>query len=188
MLDGLRIRSNLRYEVMKIILLDVMSLDSKLTRWKEKNIYKWSSHEDYQHFCRAREENNLLVMGSGTFNAVRPMPEKERLRIVMTTQPEKYKKFMVNGQLEFTNEKPKELVKRLVGLGYEQMLLVGGKRIATAFLKEHLINELWLTIEPRIFGQGEALVSMERMDVSLELFHFERLNKKGTILLKYKVL
>ena len=173
---------------MKIILLDVMSLDGKLTKWKGSNIYKWSSPEDYEHFSRAREENNLLVMGSGTFKVVHPMPEKDKLRIVMTTQPEKYKKFVVTGQLEFRNEKPKELVKRLVRLKYKQMLLVGGKRIATAFLKEHLVNELWLTIEPRIFGQGETLVDMERMDVGLELLQFEKLNKQGTILLKYKVL
>ncbi len=173
---------------MKIILLDVMSLDGKLTRWKAGNIYKWSSPEDYEHFSKVRDKNNLLVMGSGTFKAVRPMPEKERLRIVMTTQPEKYKKFMVAGQLEFWNEKPKELVRRLDKLKYEQMLLVGGKRIATAFLREHLVNELWLTIEPRIFGQGEALVGAEKMDVALELLQFERLNKQGTILLKYKVL
>ncbi len=35
------------------------------------------------------------------------------------------------------------------------MLVVGGPHVATSFLKAQLIDELWLTIEPKIFGMGE---------------------------------
>lgn len=173
---------------MKIILIDVMSLDGKLTKWKDSNIYAWSSPEDFVHFSKIRDANNLLVMGSGTFEAVRPQPEKERLRIILTNNPNKYISSCRTGQLEFTSEQPEQLIKRLEKLGYKQMLLVGGKGIATSFLQKHLVNELWLTIEPKIFGTGDTLVNAEKMDVALKLLHLKILNKQGTLLLKYKVL
>lgn len=173
---------------MKIILINVISLDGKLTKWEGSNIYEWSSPEDFTHFSKIRDTNSLLVMGSRTFEAVHPQPEKERLRIVITNNPKKYASAFIAGQLEFTSEQPKQLVKRLEKLGYKQMLLVGGKRLATSFLQEHLVNELWLTIEPKVFGIGESLVRAEKMNIALELLHSKKLNKQGTLFLKYKIL
>ena len=60
----------------------------------------------------------------------------------------------VPGQIEFTNESPVELTTRFKSKGHKQMLVVGGPHVATSFLKEQLIDELWLTIEPKIFGTG----------------------------------
>src|SRR5258708_35931822 len=132
---------------MKIILIDVSSLDGKLTKWARDNIYEWSSPEDFAHFQKVKSQNNLLVMGSGTFDAVKDnetvglKPEKERLRIIMTSKPKEYKKYVVPGQMEFSNETPEKLVTRLEKLGYHQMLLVSGGRVATSFFKENLIDE-----------------------------------------------
>jgi len=178
---------------MKVVLIDVSSLDGKLTRWTDNNIYKWASVEDFLHFQKVKSENNLLVMGSGTFDKVKDIekaglkPEKERLRIVLTKNPEKYQTFNVPGQLEFSSEKPKELIDRLEKNGYKQMLLVSGGKLATSFFEEELIDEIWLTIEPRIFGKGENLIQEKEFDINLQLLSYEKLNKQGTLMLKYKV-
>lgn len=178
---------------MKVILIDVSSLDGKLTKWNGNNIHKWASHEDFLHFQKIKTENNLLVMGSGTFEKVKDIEEaglkaeKERLRIVLTKNPEKYMQFEVYGQLEFSNESPKELISRLEKQGYKQMLLVSGGKVASSFFEEKLIDELWLTLEPRIFGVGDPLVTEKEFDIKLQLLSMEKLNKQGTILLKYKV-
>src|SRR6266851_4117228 len=170
---------------MKIILIDVSSLDGKLTKWARDNIYEWSSPEDFAHFQKVKEQNNLLVMGSGTFDGVKDnqtaglKPEKERLRIILTSKPKAYTKYAVSGQLEFSNETPKQLVTRLEKQGYQQMLLVSGGKVATSFFKENLINELWLTIEPKIFGSGEPLVQEGMFDINLKLLSVERLNSQG---------
>src|SRR5258708_3251817 len=107
---------------MKIIVLEVTSLDGRFTRWTGKNVYEWSSSEDFTHFAKTRAENNLLVMGSKTFEQVNMQmgikSEKERLRVIMTRNPEKYERFVVPGQIEFTSEKPKQLVARLEKRGY----------------------------------------------------------------------
>lgn len=179
---------------MKVILIDVSSLDGKLTKWTESNIYKWASIEDFTHFKKTVSQNNLLVMGSGTFENVRNIeeaglkPEKERLRIILTKNPEKYKQFEVAGQMEFSSESPKELITRLEKQGYKQMLLVSGGKVATSFFEEKLIDELWLTIEPKIFGVGEPIVQEKEFDINLQLLSYEKLNEQGTLVLKYKVI
>lgn len=178
---------------MKIILVNVSSLDGRFTKWTGKNIYEWSSREDYEFFIKTRAENNLLVMGSATFDHVRKIdkaglkPEKERLRVILTKTPEKYKKFKVPGQMEFSSDSPKNLVKRLEKLGYTQMLLVSGGKVANSFFNEGLVDELWLTLEPQIFGSGKSIASGKDLNIKLKLNSIEKLNKNGTLLLKYTV-
>jgi len=91
-------------------------------------------------------------MGSNTFNAEPIKPTSNHLLVIMTRQPHKYKSYETLGQLEFKNESPDQLTKQFENEGYEYMFVVGGAHIATSFLKEQLIDELWLTIEPKIFG------------------------------------
>src|SRR3989344_3357455 len=104
---------------MKVILINVSSLDGRFTKWKGKNIYEWSSSEDFAFFQKTKHENNLIVMGSATFDHVRKIdkaglkPEKGRLRVIMTKNPAEYKNFEVPGQMEFRSDSPKELVKHL---------------------------------------------------------------------------
>lgn len=179
---------------MKVILIIVTSLDGKLTKWIGNAAQEWSSPEDFAHFQKVRAENNLIVMGSGTFNAVRInekaglKPENERLRIILTSNPDKYKKYLVPGKLEFSNETPKILLKRLGKMGYNQLLLVSGGKVATSFFKNQLINEVWVTIEPKIFGIGEQMVQNYQTDINLRLIKTNKLNSQGTLLLKYKII
>jgi dihydrofolate reductase len=68
------------------------------------------------------------------------------------------------------------------------MLVVGGAHIATSFLKEQLIDELWLTIEPKIFGVGGNFVIEEKLDIKLQLISCERVNLQGTLITIYSVI
>jgi dihydrofolate reductase len=65
---------------------------------------------------------------------------------------------------------------------------VGGAHIATSFLKEKLIDEVWLTIEPKIFGAGSNFVINESLDIDLKLLSFEKINEQGTLITKYSVI
>lgn len=74
------------------------------------------------------------------------------------------------------------------GREYRNMLLVGGAEVNSLFLKSGLVNEFHLTLEPKIFGMGKSLISEEDLDIPLKLISIKKLNKQGTLLLKYKVL
>lgn len=172
---------------MKVTMVMLMSVDGKTTQGTDKNIYLWSSFEDQKHFFSLIKKHNLIVMGRETYQASKPVIklEKEKLRIVMTRTPKKYFKYLTKGQLEFTDETPKELVLRLTNLGYENLLLVGGSMINGLFLKENLVDELFLTIEPRIFGRGKNISEGQLLNTKLRLVSIKKLNKTGTLLLRY---
>lgn len=188
--QGAKVKSPLGFlRLMKITLAAVTSINGKLTRGDDADIYKWTSKEDAKLFFETIEKHNLIVMGSKTYNAARKIIKlkKDKLRIVLTRNPGKYKSETVTGSLEFSSESPKELVSRLEKKEYKEMLLIGGTEINTLFLKNSLVDELHLTIEPFVFGRGKSLVLEEDLSLSLKLIDIKKLNKKGTLCLKYKV-
>jgi dihydrofolate reductase len=71
--------------------------------------------------------------------------------------------------------------------GYREMLLVGGSAISSLFFQQNIIDEVWITLEPYIFGRGKNLVQESNLDLTLKLINITKLNKKGTLLLKYSV-
>jgi dihydrofolate reductase len=173
---------------MKTILIFVSTLDGKVTKWGESHVSSWSSHQDQDYYKKVLNESRLIVMGSNTFNTDTFKPSADHQLIVMTGHPGKYKSLEVPGQIEFTNESPAELTTRFRNKSHPQMLVVGGPHVATSFLKEQLIDELWLTLEPKIFGTGGNFVTEVNLDINLHLIHYEKVNEQGTLITKYAVL
>lgn len=174
---------------MNIILAFVTSVNGKITKGNDPDIYSWTSKEDSELFFGWIKENNAIIMGSGTYEAAREKIKRNpgKLRIVMTRNPEKYAAEQMPDVLEFTSKTPQEIVADLESRGYLQALHVGGSQAAALFLKENLINTLWLTLEPYIFGEGEQLFEMAELENKLKLLSYEQLNEQGTILLKYNL-
>lgn len=174
---------------MKITLAMVLSVDGKSTKWDLPD-QSWASAEDKNHLIKTISENNLILMGGNTYSIAKNhiKPKEGKLRIVLTRNPSKYSENQVPGQLEFTNEPIDELLRRLKETGYEKMLLLSGEKLNYEFLSKNLVDEIVLTIEPKIFGTGKSLASGGGLDINLELINYEKLNDSGTLLLTYRVL
>jgi dihydrofolate reductase len=174
---------------MKLILVMVTSLDGRSTNGKESGTHSWNSPEDQKHFQSVIENGKLLIMGSSTFaGALKNMQHRQgRLRVVLTRDPSQYDNEKIPGQLEFSNEDPQDLIQRLESQGFSEGYLLGGAHTNTEFLKQGLVTELWQTLEPKILGIGNGLVGEESLNVTLKLQEFEKLNEKGTLLLKYSI-
>ncbi len=173
---------------MKIVLVFVATLDGKVTKWGDPFVRKWSSKSDKDYFSKIWNDSRLIVMGSNTFNADPIKSSAKHLIVIMTHRPNDYKGYEVPGQIEFKDESPVQLASRFEKDGHDQMLVVGGPRIATQFLKEQLVDELWLTIEPKIFGSGSNLVTEEKLDIDLCMISHEKVNDCGTLITKYSVI
>lgn len=173
---------------MKVFLVFVVTADGKVTKWGDPNVKSWSSQEDQKYFSQLIRSAPLVVLGSTTYRADPMKPKENRLMIVLTRDPERYKELEVPGKLEFTNDSPSQLVKKYSEKGYDQMLVAGGPNVATSFLKENLVDEIWLTIEPLVFGSGGSFVTRIKLDIRLNLLSVGRMNDQGTLLLKYAVL
>lgn len=173
---------------MKTILIFVSTLDGKITKWGDPNVRLWSSHQDQEYYKTIWNESPLIVMGSNTYNADPLTHSTNHHLVIMTGQPDKYKDLAIAQQTEFTNESPRALTDRFLKKGYQQMLVIGGPQIAASFFREELIDELWLTLEPRIFGTGGNFVADGKLDIQLRLISCEKVNEQGTLITKYAVL
>jgi len=173
---------------MKKILVFVSTLDGKITQWGEPNVRKWSSEEDQHYFDKIWDDSSLTVFGSSTFDANPIKANPDHHLIVMTRSPAKYKDYAVIGQLEFTSQSPAQLVAHYKKEGLRQMIVAGGPHLATSFLKAKLIDELWLTIEPKIFGTGGNFAINENLDINLQLLSVEKVNEQGTLITKYAII
>lgn len=171
---------------MKITLIFVSSVDGKSTRGDQQP-YLWASPEDQTHFFNLINQSKLIVMGRETYESSRPVIKLRQncLRVVLTSQLEHFSNQVVSGQLEFSDESPIKLVQRLIAQGYQEMTLVGGAKIAAAFINQGLVSEIVLTTEPALFGTGRPLLDGLKTAQKLKLRSVQKLNDHGTLLLKY---
>lgn len=188
-LSGSSLAKGRRNKKMKVTMVMLASVDGKITKGSDTNIYTWTSFEDQKYFFSLIKKHNIIIMGRSTYEASKQVIklEKNKLRIILTRSPKKHLEQMVKGQLEFSDETPEKLIKRLSTQGYKEALLVGGGIINGLFLKHNLVDELYLTIEPRIFGSGKNIVDGQLLNTKLNLISIKKINERGTLLLKYKI-
>lgn len=173
---------------MKAVLVFVSTLDGKVTKWGNPHVRTWTSRSDQDYFKNEWNKSRLIVMGINTYNVEQIKPSSKHLFIIMTHHPSEYKGIEKLGQLEFTDDSPGKLFERFEKQGHKLMMVVGGAHIATSFFKVQLIDELWLTIEPKIFGTGGSFVVEENLDINLQLLSSDRVNEQGTLISKYSVI
>src|SRR5260221_3667278 len=132
---------------MKVTLIAAISMNGKITSSGDAGPQQWASKEDQQFFAGQIEQNNFLVMGRKTYQNAKPFMRlrPNKLRIVMTRNPERYQREVVPGQLEFRQDSPLALVSEMEKQGFQEMLLLGGGEVNTAFLQSGLVNEMLLT-------------------------------------------
>jgi dihydrofolate reductase len=174
---------------MKVTLISAISANGKITKNVGLKGYGWLSLEDKKILSSLIEQYDVFIMGRKTYLGIRNKIKLEtnKLRIVLTSEPEKYNVDKVPDKLEFSSESPEALISRLNSQGYDKILLLGGGKVNSFLFKLDLIDELHLTIEPRIFGKGKNLVSSDEFETKLKLIDFKKLNDNGTLYLIYKI-
>jgi len=173
-----------------ITLSYVSSLDGKITKGKNPHTNTWASKEDQSTFAKLIKNHKAIIISSKTYEVIKKTIKHQpgKLRIVMTRNPKKYSKETIPGQLEFSSESPRKIIKNLSKKGIKKILLAGGGILSSLFLKSKLVDNLILTLEPKIFGAGTEMIAPPLLNINLKLINLKHLNKKGTLLLTYKVI
>ena len=163
-----------------VTLIMAMTADGKIAK-DSTQLANWTSREDKKLFVEISKQHGVIMMGENTFNTF-PKPLPGRLNVVFTKQenPEEI------NEVKWVSGEPEKVLEELEILGYKSALLGGGSTLNSLFLKNKLINEIILTVEPKIFGSGLSLFN-EDINADLELITMEKLNE-NTIMLKYKVI
>lgn len=166
---------------MIVFLIASITADGFIAQDSGQSSLEWTSREDTQLFVRLTKEAGIMVMGSTTFATIgRALPGRKT--IVYTSKPEK-----VAGieNVEATAEPPAELVRRIAAEGYDRLAVCGGAKVYREFMTAGVVDELYLTVEPIVFGDGVPLFD-QAVTSGLSLIETKQLND-NTILLHYRV-
>jgi len=162
---------------MKTFIIAALSADGFIAK-NSGYLADWTSKEDKRFFVEMTKKAGVIVMGQNTYETIgKPLPD--RLNIVYSYDKE------YEG-VEVTKRDPKELLQDLEKRGYHEVGIVGGAAIYTMFMESGLIDRLYISIEPILFGKGITLFNKE-FDSRLALISFKQLGKE-TVLLEYNVL
>ncbi len=134
-------------------------------------------------FLRMMGEVRANLVGSGTYKETLvhgsfPYPG---LNVVMTRK--KVKSRWKN--VIFTDKGPREALYIFKKHGINTVM-VGGGKINSAFMKENLVDELYLSIEPAVLTEGIKLFDGADFKAKLRLLGVRRLSN-GVVQLHYKV-
>lgn len=161
---------------MKIFIIAALSADGFIARARNE-LANWTSKEDKKRFVELTKRAGVIVMGRVTFETIgKPLPG--RRNIIYTT-----KKISIP-DVECTSEPPPALVSRLEEEGVKELAICGGASIYTLFMKSGLVDTLYLTVEPIIFGGGIRLFT-EVIPATLTLASSKQ--EGGSLFLEYLV-
>jgi dihydrofolate reductase len=173
---------------MRLTLIAAQSLDGFITRHDTPGS-DFASQADRKFFREALRGFDSCVMGGTTYRsareAIRASLMPDRLRLVVTRSPEKFATDEAPGKLEFINLPAIQIVSALSQRGCERCAILGGSQIHSLFFEAGLVDELWLTIEPLLFGKGTPLLARQS-SVNLTLLSSEKI-ASSTLSLKYRV-
>ncbi len=162
-----------------VTLIMAITADGKIAK-NSDHFANWTSAEDKKVFIETSKEFGMIMMGQKTFQTF-PVPLKNRLNVVFSENPGEDQENVL-----WVKGDPEDVLLKLEKMGYKKALLGGGSNLNTLFLKKKLINEMIITVEPKLFGSGISLFN-DDFDLSLELLELKKINQNA-YLVKYKII
>ncbi|AJF59867.1 MAG: dihydrofolate reductase [Candidatus Diapherotrites archaeon] len=142
----------------------------------------WTSKEDKTHLHKMEAKADLLLLARKTYE----IAEKElsgKNCLVLTTKVGGIERKGKN--LVYINPKKKDVQEFVEEKGYKKICVLGGRAAYTYALEKGLIDDLFITVEPIVFGKGIPMFDKEVELKRFRLKSVKKLNKQGTVLLHY---
>lgn len=156
------------------------SIDGRISL-SSKHPPEWTSKEDWGFFQKSLSRIDAVVVGRNTYKLV-----AERLRkrntFVLSHRP---KTLVRRGTVTFVNPAKINLPKLLEA--YKSVAVLGGGTVYQFMLENRLLDEIFVTVEPLVFGRGKEMFVGGTRTARLNLLSVKRLNRTGTLLLHYQI-
>ncbi len=170
---------------MKVILYMAISANGYITTTDNKT--PWSTQE-WHSFSKHVKKHKNLIIGRKTYEIMKQHNEFKKIGnpfiVVITSTP---LTSSTDSQSKIhPASSPLKGLQLLQKYGFTSALVGGGATLNTSFLNDNLIDELYLDIEPVLFGQGILLFSPTNIEKKLQLLNTTKLSK-NTIQLHYQI-
>jgi dihydrofolate reductase len=166
--------------IIKFTAFVAASVDGRISLDPKKSP-DWTSREDWKFFHTALSKFEAVVVGRNTFEAARKSLEKRMTYVLSSREATRRQE----GSVTFVNPLHVNL-KKVFGK-YKAVAVLGGGRVYQTMLDKGLMDEIYVTVEPLIFGRGVPMFAGGTKSARLRLISARRLNRAGTLLLHYKV-
>ena len=164
--------------MINVFIIVAQSIDGFIGPKEHANSMSWTSGADKLFFKKKTKEAGVIIMGRTTFDTIgHALPD--RRMIVYTSRP-----LNIEG-VETTQESPKDLLNRLESEGLSSVAICGGSSIYSLFLEANLVQNIFITLEPILFGEGIRIFNTA-ITKKLELLSSTTLDP-NTLLLEYKI-
>ena len=154
---------------------------------KQDGDSQFTSDEDLRGFYEHSKSAGNIVMGKNTYLEASKMgyfPFPEALNVVVSNQDIENK---WGNNVLITDKSPKGIIDLLENRKFNEVFIAGGGQLNSSFLKENLVDEIYLDVEPILFGKGIKVFAEGDFESDLELMEINKLNK-DTVQLHYRVL
>lgn len=166
---------------MKTTLYMAMTVNGYIA--KEDNETSWSD-EEWRSFAGFVDQSKNLIIGRKTYELMQEENQFEKVgnpfTVVLSSSDEMAKEGFVFAK------SPREALNVLKEKKFQHALIGGGALTNTSFIKQGLVDEIILDIEPMVFGKGINLFSGEDFETRLEFIEMKKLSD-STIQLRYGV-
>ncbi len=161
------------------------TIDGRITD-HEGHFSRWGSMEDHVFFQELMQSHDAAVVGRVTYEHLAEVPVFPKPLYVFTQHLEQ---FISTERVMYLDPLCTDIEKVLEHAAYQRVLIIGGTRTYSYFLQRQMLHELFVTIEPMVFGQGKNAFSYKPFSIfPLILVDMKKINDRGTVLLHYRVL
>jgi dihydrofolate reductase len=167
---------------MKVFIIAALTADGYIGLDESHRATSWTTNADKVFFVSRTKKAGTVVMGRKTFDTF-GKPLKDRRLIILTRNPQS---LSIEG-VEPTDETALQLVERLKDEGVKELAVCGGASVYAQFMEAGLVDEIYLTIMPKVFGTGVPLFGTQQ-DADLELLESTPLEDGNSVLLHYRVI
>ena len=167
---------------MKVTLVAAITADGYIGRNDSDLSLTWTSKEDKMFFRAISKEIGNLVVGSKTFAT---FDRKILGRKFYVYSSRATIENVHDNDVVLVQESPAEFVEKLAAQSVPGLLVAGGSSIYTQFMQAGVVDELYFTIEPVLFGKGVPLFNSE-ITAKITLIEVIRLSDQTNVF-HYKV-
>ena len=167
---------------MRVVLAVAISADGYVSPPQDARSFDWTSTEDRRHIVQLSKQAQVIIMGSTTYQTlkIKRAPPGRRL-IIYTHNADSIK----GENIETTGVSPQELLQQLATQGVEDVIVEGGPSVYGMFLAAGVVDEVYITVEPVLFGTGIPFLQTQ-LNIQMQLLEHTSLNQ-STILLHYAI-
>lgn len=144
------------------------------------------SDKNWDAFVKLVEKIGCFIIGRKTYEEVKKLDDYnyediDSKKIVVSDKQIKLDKNYVLAN------SPKDALKKASDMGFKEIIVTGGSTLNASFIKENLIDEIILNVEPVILGMGIKLFREGNFESKLKFIDSKKISK-DIIQLHYKVL